>query len=296
MRKCTDEVRVSAALQDATKRLAAAGVENAAREAAWLLSFAVGVPVGDVYLRGESPLTPAASQRLAEALTRRCRREPLQYILGTQEFMGLVFQVTAAVLIPRPETEVLVRQGLAKLRRAFPAEELMLADIGTGSGCIAVSLAHVDGHCQVVATDLSADALTVARANAVAHGVADRIQFHQGNGLQPLLAAGHQQSFHALFSNPPYISSSEVQSLEPELREYEPLLALTPGEDGLAFLRTLVSAPPDLLRDGGLLAVEVGVGQAAAVGNFMHAWASPVEVWPDPWGIQRVVAGWKVAR
>lgn len=297
--------RVGGALSWAVGVLTAAGVEDAEREANWLLAERLGCSVGTLRARRESALEPADWAAFEGWVERRANREPIQYILGTQEFLGLELRVTPDVLIPRLDTEVLVEVAAAHLRGMTagamppakavlatglpqPADSLLrIADIGTGSGAVAIGVAHLVPGARVVAVDLSPGALSVARENAERLGVIDRVAFRQGDLLAPLA----EERFAAILSNPPYIPAVEMPGLDPEVREYEPHLALTPGGDGLEFYRRLAAGAPALLQPGGLLAVEVGIGQAEAVAALFAKAGLAVSAHLDTGGIQRVVAG-----
>lgn len=273
---------VKQSLSEATARLREAGVAQPDREAVWLLSHLLGISVGRLRAKPDLDLTGGQAEAFADAVSRRTRREPLQYILGSEEFMGLTFKVTPAVLIPRPDTEVLVGAALAMMHGA-----VRIADIGTGSGAIAVAVARFLPEASVVAVDLSAEALEVARQNAVENGVADRVEFRQGDLLGPL----GQERFDSILSNPPYVGEDEVDGLMPEVRDWEPRMALTPGHDGLTIFRRLVSQAPDMLKPGGLLGVEVGAGQAAAVAALFRQAGFEPHLHSDSGGIDRAVLG-----
>lgn len=248
-----------------------------------MLAHFLGCTAGALRLRSGEPFSPELAESFGALVERRARREPLQYILGTEEFMGLCFRVTPAVLIPRLDTEVLVEQAV---RRLQGRGRVRVADIGTGSGAIAVALAHRLPEATVVATDISREALALARENAAANGVS--VEFRQGDLLEPL--AGEQ--FDAILSNPPYIGSAEMAGLMPEVRDWEPHLALTPGEDGLAIHRRLAAGAPALLRPGGFLAVEVGIGQAGLVADlFAQAGLVGITRHLDSGGVERTVIG-----
>lgn len=285
---------VRTALNAAAGRLAAAGVEDAAREASWLLAHAAGVSVGNLRARGDQALTAEVAAAFRTMVERRASREPIQYILGTQEFLGLTFRVTPDVLIPRLDTEVLVRAVAVRLARpageVHPARRsapVRAADIGTGSGAIAVGLATLLPGASVVAVDISSAALEVAKENAAANGVAERIAFRLGDLLEPL----GEECFAAILSNPPYIPEAEWQCLMPEVRRWEPKGALTPGADGLSFYRRLAADAPAHLQPGGILAVEVGMGQAPAVADLFREAGFAVTKHRDTAGIERVVLG-----
>lgn len=283
---------IGGALSWAVGVLETAGVADAEREAQWLLAERLGCSVGRLRAQREAPVAPEDWVLFVGWVERRAKREPIQYILGTQEFLGLEFRVTPEVLIPRLDTEVLVEAAVAHLRSMVGpsggAEPfLRVADIGTGSGAIAIGVAHLLPATRVVAVDLSGAALAVAQSNAERLGLADRVEFRQGDLLAPL--AGER--FAAILSNPPYIPVADLDGLEPEVREFEPHLALTPGSDGLEFYRRLAQGAPGLLEPGGLLGVEVGIGQAEAVAGLFRAAGLAVSVHLDTAGIQRVVCG-----
>jgi release factor glutamine methyltransferase len=213
-------------------------------------------------------------------VARRARREPLQHILGTQEFCGLEFQVSADVLIPRRDTETLVAEALTRM----PSARSVL-DIGTGSGCIAVTLARQLPDAHVSASDISAAALEVARRNASLNGV--NVEFLQGSLLEPV--AG--RSFDMIVSNPPYIPTSHIAGLEPEVRDGDPRGALDGGADGLDFYRALIPRAAVYLNPVGWLLLEVGIGQGRDVAAlFREAGCyDDICITPDPGGIERVV-------
>jgi len=297
---------VGEVLAAARARLAAAGVDGADREAAWLLAHVLGCPAGALIARRAEALSPDAAAAFEALVARRTAREPLQYILGTEEFMGLTFRVSPAVLIPRQDTAVLVEQAVARLAR-MEREPLLVADVGTGSGAIAVAVAHLLPRARVLAVDVSEEALSVAAENARLAGVAGRVDFRPGDLLKPLMAwadwggrspgsAGDGGKgpvcFDAILSNPPYIADSEIPDLMPEVRDWEPRIALSPGADGLAFYRRLAQEAPPLLRPGGFLAVEVGIGQAGAVTELLQAAGfRGIAVYRDTAGVDRAVFG-----
>lgn len=275
---------IGEALAEAARQLAGAGVEEAAREAAWLLAHAMGTSAGRLRLTPGEPVPPSQLAEFTEFVRRRAAREPIQYILGTEEFLGLSFRVTPAVLIPRLDTEVLVRLAADRLQ-SHPGPRV--ADIGTGSGAIAVGLASLLPRAAVVATDLSPEALAVARMNAAGNHVADRVTFRQGDLLEPLQG----ERFAAILSNPPYIDEAEWERLMPEVRTWEPKGALTPGPDGLALYRRLAAGAQAYLEPGGFLAVEVGYQQAAAVRDLFADAGYIAETHLDTAGVRRVVVG-----
>jgi len=260
--------------------LASRGVENARLEAEWLLCAATGLDRVGLYLNFEKPLNDLELAAYRAMVARRGKREPLQHILGTQEFFGLEFEVTPEVLIPRHDTEALVNEALMRM----PGARSVL-DIGTGSGCIAVVLACNLPDASVIAADISEAALVVARRNAARHGTA--IEFIQGSLLEPV--AGRQ--FDLIVSNPPYIPSGVIETLQPEVREFDPRTALDGGLDGLEIYRRLVPQAVSFLKPGGWLLVEVGVGQADDVSRLfcsLEEYGPPITAC-DPAGIVRVV-------
>lgn len=265
--------------------LASRGVENARLEAEWLLCAATGMDRVGLYLNFEKPLNDVELGRYRALVARRGKREPLQHILGTQEFYGLEFEVTADVLIPRHDTETLVTEAL----RLMPGADTLL-DIGTGSGCIAVSLAKALPSARVTAVDISSAALEVARRNACRHGV--EITFLQGSLFEPLQGG----RFDMIVSNPPYIRSGDIENLEPEVRDFDPRTALDGGLDGLDFYRKLVPSSVEFLNSGGWLLVEIGVAQSNDVEALFRSTSgfSSVCTAHDPSGIARVIGGQRI--
>jgi release factor glutamine methyltransferase len=239
------------------------GFENARLEAELLLAGVLGLKRLDLYLQHDRPLDATELERYREVVRRRLKREPLQYVLGTAAFRQLELRVDRRALIPRPETEVLVGAVLewAAARAAAGAPVRTVADIGTGTGAIALSLAAEGEFERVVATDISADALQLARENAAACGLEGRVEFRCGSLLDPLAA----DRFDAIVSNPPYVGEAERGTLAAEVVAWEPALALFSGEDGLDALRLLIDGAAVYLKGGGLLALEVGAAQGEEV-------------------------------
>src|SRR5438477_10512988 len=237
--------------------LKAAGLENAEREADWLLAHAMRLSQGQLLAAGNEPLTARQVEQARTYIDRRAAREPLQYILGTQEFEGLEIAVTPDVLIPRPETTLLVEEAA----QAIGAQSRSLvADVGTGSGCIAIAVAKTCPQAMLWATDISWPALVVARRNALQHDVGKQVKFVQADLLGPF-AASDEGIFDAIVSNPPYIPEGEMEGLQPEVSRYEPRLALAAGADGMTYYRRLLSAAAVLLMPDGCLIVGLGIGQ-----------------------------------
>lgn len=241
------------------------GVDDARLDAEHLLAHVLEVERLQLYLEFERPLTPDELDAYRPLLKRRAAREPLQRIVGTQAFRELELEVDAWVLIPRPETEVLVARVL-EWAEASGDTGLAAADIGTGSGAIALSLALEGPFASVVGTDVDDEALAVARRNRAGAGLDERVELRRGDLLEAL-APGER--FDVVVSNPPYVAESDASTLQPEVRDWEPERALFGGADGLEALRTLATGAHRHLRSGGLVALEVGLGQAEAVVDLL---------------------------
>jgi release factor glutamine methyltransferase len=226
-------------------------------------------------------------ERFEAIVARRAAREPMAYITGTQEFWGLSFEVTAAVLIPRPETEIIVEAAL----ELFPVRDqpLRIADVGTGSGCLAIALASERPHARVAAIDVSAAALEVAARNAARHRVDGRVAFVHGNLLDNETL--ERPGFDLIVSNPPYVPDGDRPRMQPEVRDHEPAAALYAGPDGLAVVSVLVPQAVGRLGPNGYLVFEIGIGQADAVERLISATAglTMVAVRNDLQGIPRAV-------
>jgi len=255
---------VSASLHDrvalGAARLAAAGIgpTEARLDARVLAQHVLGWDAAVFFTHGPDPPPPGFAESYDPLIERRAGREPLAYLVGRQEFWGLSFEVSPAVLIPRPETELLVEASL----EAFPDSHhpIRIADACTGSGCVAVALAHERPTARVVATDISAEALVLARRNARRHGVASRVAFVRADLLE-----GVEARFDLIVSNPPYILEDALPTLQPEVRDHEPSRALLAGADGLSLIRRLVAGAPHRLQPGGRLIFELGAEQDGAV-------------------------------
>ena len=261
-----------------------AEVENAAANAEWMMADVIGCTRPALPLHWAKPLELAQIQRWQSLLTGRTNRIPLQHLLGTAQFCGLEFEVNRSVLVPRPETELLAEAAWVV---AAVKESAVILDVGTGSGCLAVAVAVHAKETIVHALDVSPAALNMARANAERHGVADRITFHEGDALRALPSVG---LFDVIVSNPPYIPSLEIESLQVEVRDHDPRLALDGGADGLDFYRSLARHGLSRLQPDGRLLLEVGDGQAGAVVELITAQGGRVlEVLPDLNNIERIV-------
>ena len=264
------------------------GIDSPRLDAEVLLSHVLGKERIYLYVHFDEPLEAPELAAYREYIKQRVARQPVAYIIGRREFMGLSFRVTPAVLVPQPDTEILVQAALDRLA-AKPAARI--ADIGTGSGAIVLSLLYYRKELQASAVDISADALAVAAENAASLGVAERVMFCEGDLLAPL--AGQQ--FDAIVSNPPYIPTADIAGLAPEVRTAEPMGALDGGADGLVFYRRLVADAPALLASDGFLAMEVGIHEAAPVAALAQASGAfaRAEVLKDLAGIERVVVCWR---
>ncbi len=251
-------VTVLDVIQRSTEFLARKSVDSPRLQIELMLAHVLGMPRLKLYLSFERTVSETELAILRELVRRRGNREPVQHIIGTVSFCGHELAVNRDVLIPRPETELLAEQCWSWLERK-ESESPRILDIGTGSGCIAVAVAARCPKAKVTAVDISSAALEVARSNATRHGLADRIVFLHGDVFVPLL---QDARFDLIVSNPPYIPTAEIARLEPEVRDYEPRVALDGGGDGLVFGRRLAAEAPAHLESGGWLAVEFGDGQA----------------------------------
>lgn len=278
------------AIADAAQRLTVTGIppDEARREARILVREATGLTNEALYIRPDFPLSQEAQAQWENLVSRREKREPLAYILGYREFYGLIFRVTPAVLIPRPETELLVETTLEHLQGI---ENPVVVDVGTGSGCIAIAIAVHRPDATVYATDISREALVIARENATQNSAS--VQFIEGDLLAPFY--GQDPQFDAILSNPPYIAPAEIATLEPEVRNWEPVLALGTNPDPTFIYSRLASESLPLLRDGALLAVEVGQGLAEEVANqWKLASLTHIHTLSDYAGIPRVVSAKRI--
>jgi release factor glutamine methyltransferase len=266
-------VTVLEVIQRSSEFLARKGVESPRLQIELLLAHVLQMPRMKLYLNFERPLSEPEVETLRGLVKRRGEREPLQHIVGTACFCGLELEVNGDVLIPRPETELLAEQAAQFLSRLDPGSSTVL-DFGTGSGCLAIALAVKSPEATVHALDVSEPALDVARRNAARHGVAGRIQFHSGDGWKALPGG---LSFDLIVSNPPYIPSAEIPTLDPEVRDHDPMVALNGGGDGLDFYRRLAAGAVSLLKPGGKLMVELGDGQSAAVSGLLEEQGWSVE-------------------
>jgi len=232
-------------------------IENPRADAEILLAHSLGLRRIDLYVQYDKPLTREELALFREMVRRRARREPVAYITGEKEFWSLALKVTPAVLIPRPETECLVEAALAFLSNDGEANGRKVLDLGTGSGAIVIALAAQRPHDVFIAVDRSPSALAIARENAEQHGVADRIRFMDGDWFEPVGKA----VFDLIVSNPPYIRQKELESLQPEIRQFEPAAALDGGPEGIDDLAHIIFTAPPYLRPSGCMLLEIGWDQ-----------------------------------
>lgn len=270
-------------LSEAAEMLEASGVEEARRQAVLLMSFAIGRDRTFLIAHPEYRLTGEEESRFSAAVERRAAREPLQYITGRQEFYGLEFEVSPGVLIPRPETEMIVEAAVEFLS---PKREPRFCEVGIGSGCIAVSILRNVPAASAVGLDISPTALEIAERNAEKHGVAGRIDFRRSDVFE---AAGEER-FDLIASNPPYVPRADLGGLQEEVRDFEPAGALTDGGDGLSIIRRIVAGSPERLVANGMLLMEIGFSQSAAVREMFDTelWEE-LDILPDLQGIPRMV-------
>lgn len=269
-------------LEWATQDFAARGIESPRLDAELLVAKALGTDRIGLYLDLNRPLVDRERSEIRPLVARRREREPVAYILGHRDFYGRRFKVTPDVLIPRPDTEILVEHALECIPDDAACRVL---DVGTGSGAIAVTIAAERPLAIVTATDISEAALAVAASNAEQLEVSARVRFEQADLLR-----GADQ-YDVIVSNPPYVARPEIETLQTEIREHEPATALEAGEDGLDVVRALLAATEPVTASGAQMLIEIGVGQAASVVDFAKghtAWA-PVAVYPDLNRIDRVV-------
>lgn len=282
-------ISIADAIREGTQQLRKAGVTEPRRDAGALIANLLGQDRTFVITHADDTLTEEHITVLREWLNRRATGEPLQYITGRQEFFGLEFEVTKDVLIPRPETELLVETALELLPKSMPS---LVCDVGTGSGCIAIALLHElqkTSGARAIAIDISMPALAVAKRNSQRHGVGALIQFVAADCLSSLAAGS--AIFDAIVSNPPYVKDGALASLQREVRDFEPRNALMAGDDGLAVIRRLLLDAGSLLKAGGHLLFEIGFDQDEAVTDLIdrNSWTL-LNIHPDLQGIPRIVA------
>lgn len=275
-----------------TDYLADKGIDTARLDGELLLAHALRLDRTHLYMNFDKPLNEDELATFRALVKRRAAREPLQYITGHQEFWSMEFKVSPAVLIPRPETELLVEEGAKAIKASFHnSEETEILDIGSGSGALTAALAKEIALSHVTGVDISPEAVALARENVEANGLSSSVSILEGDLFGPV--KGRQ--FHLIVSNPPYIPKGDLSGLQPEVTKHEPLSALDGGDDGLDYYRTIIPEAPNYLHPGGWLMVEHGEGQSETVADLFRNAGSfeEVETIKDLAGIFRVVKGRK---
>ena len=282
---------IAEALQIAGDELGRAGVPEARKEARSLLAHVLDLDWAVFITNPDKPLAESSLNRFQELVSRRSTGEPAQYITGVQDFYGRRFEVTPDVLIPRPETEGLVETVLPLLSVAAP---IRICDVGTGSGCIAITVLCENPSVHAIGLDISAAALEVAKRNAIAHNVANRIWFIKSDCFDALT---DDIAFELIVSNPPYVSAKVLPGLQREVRDHEPRVALTPGVDGLAVIKRLITDAPRFLKPAGHLVIEIGFDQSESIPALVDpAIWQLIDIVPDLQQIPRIVVLKKIPR
>jgi release factor glutamine methyltransferase len=273
--------KINEKLNEAARILQSSDIVEARREAKLLLAFALGKDQTFLIAHDDYILSEIEEKRFDEFIRRRTHREPLQHITNNQEFFGLDFYVDKNVLIPRPETEMIVENALEILR-----ENERFCEVGVGSGCISVSILHELKNVSAVGLDLSEDALKVAERNAKTHNVLERFTLKQSDIFSSL----SNEKFDLICSNPPYISVDEIPHLQAEVQHFEPLNALTDGDNGFTIIETIIKNSPQFLKPSGVLLIEIGFGQAEKISEFVSndIWQK-FEILADLQGIPRMI-------
>lgn len=287
---------IAEAILQGANKLRKAGVAEARREAGSLLGYLLHRDRTFIISHAEDSISSAEQEAFALLVDERAQGKPLQYITGHQEFYGLDFEVNANVLIPRPETELLVEVALKLVSNA--EAETFICDVGTGSGCVTIALLHELPTARGVSIDISPAAIEVAKRNAERHEVANRVEFLVSDCFSGLDRS--EQQFDLIVSNPPYIPAHDVESLQREVRDYEPRLALAAGADGLTIIRRLLTDAGAYLKPGGHLLFEIGFDQSEAVERLIAPMVDEgswkfLDIYADLQGIRRTVALQKIA-
>ena len=285
---------VREAIRSGAEILHKAGVANARLDAEVLLRDVLGIEQTELSLSMDEALCATAIREFHHRLLRRAAREPVAYITGRKEFWSLDVVVTPAVLIPRPETELLVELALKLSTRSSGASPRKILDLGTGSGAIAVSLAKEWPQARICAVDISSAAIEIARLNGQRHGVEERIEFFCGDLFGPV--ADEREGFDLIVANPPYIRSGDFAGLAPEIQKWEPVTALDGGADGLLYYRRIVAGAGNYLKGGGSILLELGDGMGEAVAQLIADTGGfePAQVYRDYAGKERVITAAKL--
>lgn len=280
-----------------SKLFQSAGIINPERETEVLLSYFLKMNRSEIYLKSDRLLKKKEKRQLEKMIQERIKKIPLQYITKHQEFMGMSFLVEKGILIPRPETEILVERVLEKLKAIKSSSKLKIADLGTGSGIIAISIAKFIQDITIYATDISRKSLQVAFKNAQKHSCEDKIIFLLGDLFEPFMGKIEKNSLNGIISNPPYINLDDFKLLPSEIKDNEPEIALYGGINGIDYYRKIIKQSPHFLKRDGFTVLEVGMGQAKIIkelilkeGNYREN----VEIFKDYSGIERVVIAFSV--
>jgi len=287
---------VGQALKNIRKIFRDKGIMNPEREAEILLSYFLEMSKSEIYLNSDRVLKDIEKAQLEKKIQKRIEKIPLQYINKHQEFMGMDFLVEKGVLIPRPETEILVEELIRKLKNYKCSNSLRVTDLGTGTGIIAVSIAKFIEDVIIYATDISKKSLQIALKNAQKHGCKDKIIFLQGDLFEPFMGKIKKNSLDGIISNPPYIDSHDFESLPPEIKDNEPKVALSGGIDGLDYYRKIIKKSPQYLKKNGFMALEVGFNQSKIVKELIikeNNFNQNIEITKDYLGIERVVIAYR---
>ena len=262
---------VGQALKNIRKIFKNGGIINSGREAEILLSYFLEMNRSEIYLNFDRVLKDIEKTQLEKKIQQRIEKIPLQYITKHQEFMGMDFLVEKGVLIPRPETEILVDEVIKRLKNYKYSNNLKVADLGTGTGIIAICLAKFIDNIIIYATDISKKSLQIALKNAQKHECKDKIIFLQGDLFEPFMGKIGKSNLDGIISNPPYIDSYDFESLPPEIKDNEPKIALSGGIDGLDYYRKIIKKSPQYLKKNGFVALEVGISQAKKVKELIES-------------------------
>jgi len=272
------------------------GIMNPEREAEILLSYSLEMSRSEIYLNSNRILKDIEKKQLEKKIQKRINKIPIQYITRHQEFMGMDFLVESGVLIPRPETEILVEEAIKKIKNYKYSDNIKVVDLGTGTGIIAVSIAKNIEDIIIYATDISNKSLQIALKNTQKHDCKDKIIFLQGDLFEPFIGRIEKNSLDGIISNPPYIDSYDFKLLPPEVKNNEPKIALFGGIDGLDYYRKIIRKSPQYLKKNGFLAFEVGTGQARKVKELIlkeNNFNQDIEIIKDYLGIERVVIAYR---
>ena len=287
---------VGQALKNINKLFQNNGITNSERETEILLSYFLGMNRSEIYLNSDKILKDIEKTRLEKKIQKRIDKIPLQYITKHQEFMGIDFLVEKGVLIPRPETEILVEEVIGRLKNYKYSNNLKVVDLGTGTGIIAISIAKFIKDIIIYATDISKKSLQIAFKNAQRHYCKDKIIFLQGDLFEPFIGRIKKRSLDGIISNPPYINSYDFKLLPPEIKNNEPEIALYGGIDGLDYYRKIIRKSPQYLKKNGFIALEIGLSQYQKIEEMVlknENYKQNVEIIKDYSGIERVVIAYR---